>query len=159
MPKKAREARVPKSSLLDETNSLLPDNRNVQTDYYRLENREKQLEAVKNLGAEELAYIGGAGTTSDTVKKQLQQIHEKDLIELKILYFLNGLPDGSSELLQMKTWCGCDTREGIARFLADKQIKKLMMGQIEAIINIPQLTTLYKSKIKQGATSFGNLFG
>lgn len=167
MPK----ARVPKSSMLDETNmnSYIPDGRNAQADYYRLENREKQLKAIQNLDAAQIQYILGgnledgiAANAKEAKRKEVEaavtRIHEKDLIELKALVYLQGLPDTSPELIQLKAWCGCDTREQIARYIADKQIKKLMMSQVEAIINVPDLTKVYKKTIKSGATKFAELF-
>ena len=151
--------------MLDESNPLsyLPDNRSAQADYYRLENRERQLAMVENLTQDEVRYVlNNAGATvagsKDELQKKIQKIHEKDLIELRALVYLQSLPDTSPELIQLKTWCGCDTREQIARFIADKQIKKLMMTQIEAITGGTQLTDVYKTVIQRGPAAFSGLF-
>lgn len=157
---------APKKSMLDESNpySYLPDNRSAQADYYKLENREKQLEMISSLSPEEVAYVLGSssGASGDQarieLKNKIQKIHEKDLIELRALVYLQSLPDTSPELIQLKTWCGCETREQIARFIADKQIKKLMMTQIEAITGGSQLTDVYKTVIKRGPEAFSGLF-
>ena len=151
--------------MLDESNPLsyLPDNRSAQADYYRLENRERQLAMVENLTQDEVRYVlndAGASVagSKDELQKKIQKIHEKDLIELRALVYLQSLPDTSPELIQLKTWCGCDTREQIARFIADKQIKKLMMTQIEAITGGTQLTDVYKTVIQRGPAAFSGLF-
>ena len=87
--------RGPKSSLLDETNPLsyIPDGRNVQADYYRMANRDRQLAAIAGLSDSEVKYILGdsnatAATGKDLVQKAVQKIHEKDLIELRALVYL-----------------------------------------------------------------------
>jgi hypothetical protein len=157
---------APKKSMLDESNpySYLPDNRSAQADYYKLENREKQLDMVESLSSEELKYVlGGTSTATGAqarteLKGKIQKIHEKDLIELRALVYLQSLPDTSPELIQLKTWCGCETREQIARFISDKQIKKLMMTQIEAITGGSELTDVYKTVIKRGPDAFSGLF-
>lgn len=154
--------------MLDETNpmSYLPDGRNIQTDYYRLANRDRQLDAINALSAQELAYVLGseigtvddATSAKDAVKNLVQKIHEKDLIELRALVYLQSLPDTSPELIQLKTWCGCETREQIAGYIADKQIKKLMLSQVEAIAGGTALTDVYRTTIVRGADKFKGLF-
>ena len=66
--------KAPKKNLLDESNALsfVPDRRSAQADYYKLENRERQLAAIENLDPNELAYVlnnpargAGAGTAED----------------------------------------------------------------------------------------------
>jgi len=163
--------KTPRKSLLDETNplSIIPDKRNAQADYYRLENRERQLEAINNLTSTEQAYVLGgvdaadlarAGTDAKAqIKAAITKIHEKDLIELRALVYLQKLPDTSPELIQLKTLCGCDTREQIAGYIADKQIKKLMMPQIDAITGRDALTSMYSKTIVRGGTAFAGLFG
>jgi hypothetical protein len=154
--------------MLDETNpmSYLPDNRNPQADYYRLENRDRQLAAIENLDDDEIAYVLNVekaavnkSTAKEDLRKRVQRIHEKDLIELRALVYLQSLPDTSPELIQLKAWCGCETREQIARFIADKQIKKLMMSQIEAITGGDDLRNVYRSTIRKGPEAFASLFG
>ena len=55
------EFKAPSGSLLDETNAMsyLPDKRSAQADYYRLENRERQLAAITSLTDSEAAYVLG----------------------------------------------------------------------------------------------------
>jgi hypothetical protein len=163
--------KTPRKSLLDETNplSILPDKRNPQADFYRMENRERQLDAINNLTNAEQAYVlggvdaadvaRGGNAARDQIKAAINKIHEKDLIELRALVYLQKLPDTSPELIQLKTLCGCDTREQIAGYIADKQIKKLMMSQIDAITGRDALTTMYSGTIVRGGTAFAGLFG
>jgi hypothetical protein len=170
MPRKATgengHFRAP-AKLLDETNALsvVPDKRSAQADYYKLENRERQLMAIENLTDEEVRYVlndtsaSANATATASLKKAINKIHEKDLIELRSLIYLQKLPDTSPELFQLKALCGCDSREDIARYIADKHIKKLMMSQIDAITGGDALTTVYKTTIKSGATAFSSLFG
>jgi len=168
------EFKAPSGNLLDETNALsyLPDKRNAQADYYRLENRERQLAAINSLTPEEASYVLGEKTTAgdkaswkQKIVDKVQKIHEKDLIELKALVYLQGLPDTSPELIQLKTYCGCDTREQIAGYIAEKQIKKLFLSQIEAITagnrdeNLGgTLQEVYRTTIQRGPDTFSKLF-
>ena len=156
---------------LDESNPLsyIPDGRSAQRDYYKLENRERQLAAVENLTPEEQAFVLGnveidgdksaTGSSAVTaIKKALNKLHEKDLIEIRALVYLQRLPDTSPELNQLKIMTNMHTREQIAEFIAEKQIKKLMMSQLEAITGGQALTDVYKTTIKKGPTSFLSLF-
>lgn len=169
------EFRAPAGNLLDESNALsyLPDKRNAQADYYRLENRERQLMAISSLTPAEASYVLGrdAGSSDadkvkwqEEIKNNVQKLHEKDLIELKALVYLQQLPDTSPELIQLKTYCGCDTREQIAGFIAEKQIKKLFLSQIEAITAGKEgsgggtLSAVYRDTIQRGPTTFSKLF-
>jgi hypothetical protein len=166
------EFKAPSGSLLDETNALsyLPDKRNAQADYYRLENRERQLAAISSLTPEEASYVLGEAATEANkgewktkIIEKVQKIHEKDLIELKALVYLQGLPDTSPELIQLKTYCGCDTREQIAGYIAEKQIKKLFLSQIEAITAGNKdrggtLAAVYNTTIQRGPKQFESLF-
>ena len=153
------------TKLLDESNafSLVPDKRSAQADYYKLENRERQLKAIKNLTPEEIKYVlNVADAPADAaveLEKLVNKIHERDLIELRSLVYLQKLPDTSPELIQLKALCGCDSREDIARYISEKHIKKLMMSQIDAITGGDALTTVYKTTIKSGADAFKGLFG
>jgi len=150
--------------MLDESNPLsyLPDGRNSQSDYYKLENRERQLKAIAALpqGSPELAYLtdGTGYSTVDQVVGGLQKLHEKDMIEIRALLYLQSLPDTSPELQQLKIMCGCSNREQIASFIADKQIKKLMMSQLEAITGREKLTNMYNKQIVRGPEAFKGLF-
>lgn len=170
MKSSSAEFKAPSGSMLDESNqmSYIPDGRNSQADYYRLENRDKQLAAVENLSPAEQAYVLGVAVPSggaavkdakDAIKAKIQKIHEKDLIELRALVYLQSLPDTSPELIQLKSYCGCDSREQIASYIADKQIKKLFLSQIDAITGGSALSDVYKKTIVGGATAFGALFG
>jgi hypothetical protein len=156
---------------LDESNplSLIPDGRSAQRDYYKLENRDRQLAAVANLTREEQAFVLGnvevEGDKSATgegatvaIKSALNRLHEKDLIELRAMVYLQRLPDTSPELNQLRIMTNLHTREQIAEFIAEKQIKKLMMSQLEAITGGQALTDVYKTTIKKGPTSFLSLW-
>lgn len=153
---------------LDESNPLsyIPDGRSAQRDFYKLENRERQLNAVDGLSAEEKAFVLGNVEDADkvgqdsvaTIKKALYKIHESDLIELRALVYLQRLPDTSPELNQLRLMTNLSSREQIAEFIAEKQIKKLMMSQLEAITGGQALTDVYKATIKKGPTSFLSLW-
>jgi len=157
-----------KKSILDETNpmSYIADGRSPQKDYYRLENRDRQLQAVENLSAEEQAYVLGGVDAGDvgangvaTIKKAIQKIHEKDLIELRALVYLQKLPDTSPQLIQLKAVLNLNTREEIANAIAEKQIQKLADSQIDAIVSPDALKTVYRGTINRGGTAFAGLFG
>jgi hypothetical protein len=162
-----------RKATLDESNPLsyIPDGRSAQRDYYKLENRERQLRAVDNLTQAEKDFVMGGipdaereagdangGAAANTIKKALTRIHEKDLIEIRALVYLQRLPDTSPELNQLRIMTGLHNREQIAEFIAEKQIKKLMMSQLEAITGGTALTTVYKDTIKRGPQSFLNLW-
>lgn len=152
-----------KPNMLDESNplSFLPDGRSQQGDFYKLQNREKQLAALDALPTDspEFQYITQGVTGGiNGVKAGLQKLHEKDMIEIKALLYLQQLPDTSPELAQLKIMCGCSNREQIASFIADKQIKKLMMSQLEAITGRDRLQTMYNQTIVRGPTAFSGLF-
>ena len=156
---------------LDESNPLsyIPDGRSAQRDYYKLENREKQLKAVANLSPEEQAFVlgnaevegdrtrTGEGATT-AITAALNKLHEKDLIELRAMVYLQRLPDTSPELNQLRIMTNLHTREQIAEFIAEKQIKKLMMSQLEAITGGNALTAVYNTTIKKGPQAFMGLF-
>jgi hypothetical protein len=141
---------------LNESNplSLITDRgRSEQRDYYRLENRDKKLEAVENLDADEVKFVLGNAENDDVrnatpaqakekLKKAIHKIHEQDLIELRALVYLQRLPDTSPEYQQLRMMTGMNTREEIAQFIAEKQIRKLMMSQLEAITGGSALTAL-----------------
>ena len=155
-----------KKNMLDESNPLsyLPDGRNVQADWYRLQNREKQIAAIDNLDEAEVAYITGAVSGGDVtakkaqLKKDIQKVHEKDIIEIRALQYLGRLPDTSPELFTLKAMCGCETREQIASYIAEKQLKKLVMSQVELIAGGESLATAYKGIIKKGPDTFRGLW-
>ena len=148
--------------------SYLPDGRSAQRDFYKLQNREKQLEAIENLSEEELAYVLGGlsagdeaegGSSKDKIKRAVQKIHEKDLIELRALVHLQKLPDTSPELIQLKAVTGLGTREEIAGAIATRQIKKLMDSQLDQITNPVELRKVYSSTIQRGGQAFASLWG
>ena len=162
MPKPHQKSLKP--NMLDESNplSFLPDGRSQESDFYKLQNRQKQLEAIANLDASspEYAYLTDGTGYADmaAVGKGLQKLHEKDMIEIRALLYLQSLPDTSPELAQLKIMCGCSNREQIASFIADKQIKKLMMSQLEAITGRDKLQTMYNKQIVRGPNAFASLF-
>lgn len=153
-------AKNPTKATLNESSemSYLTSGRNVEQDYYRLENRDRQLEMVKNLSDIERTYILGRPGTSDDVKNAVQKIHEQDLLELKALVYLQSLPDTSPEFSALKTMTGGHNREGIARMLAEKQMKKLYMSQVERILDTDNLKSVYSYEIKKGADAFKGLW-
>lgn len=154
--------------MLDESNtmSFLNHNRSAEHDYYKLQNREKQLATVAHLSGAEQRYVlglpagdgGKVANATAQITQKIQKIHEQDLIELRALVYLQSLPDSSSELLMLKQYCGCQSREQIASYIAEKQMKKLFLSQIEAISGGGQLTGVYQQTIKKGASNFLRLF-
>lgn len=150
----------PSKSTLSESNemSYLSPGRNAEQDYYRLQNRDRSLNLVEGLTAEERAYIGGNGATVKSIKEKIQKIHEQDLLELKALVYLQSLPDTSPEYSALKTMTGGHDREGIARMLAEKQMKKLYMSQVERILDTDSLKNVYGTIIQDGAESFKGLW-
>ena len=175
------EFKAPSKSLLDESNpfSYIAPERSAEKDYYKLENRERQLKAIASLTPTEQAYIlgtavAGGELTADQqtanitkITNAVGKLHEADLIELKALVYLQSLPDTSPELLMLKQYCGCGSREQIASYIAEKQMKKLFLTQIEAItqggtsggVEVPTLSAVYKKAIVKGPTAFAGLFG
>ena len=155
--------------VIDESNpnSYLADGRNPQKDYYRLENRERQLAAIENLTEEEQAYVLGgvnaddavAGNNIATIKKAVTKIHEADLIELRALVHLQKLPDTSPELIQLKAVTGLASREEIAQAIAKRQLKKLMDSQLDAITSPADLKRVYATTIQRGGQAFAGLWG
>ena len=154
--------------MLSESNimSYIPDGRSAQRDFYRLEARDKQLDAVNRLTAEEQAYVlggvleGDKGTDpKESIRNAIQKIHEKDLIELRALVHLQKLPDTSPEYIQLKAVTGLNSREEIANSIATRQIKKLMDTQIDAITNPDSLRKVYATTIQRGGTAFASLWG
>ena len=100
---------------------------------------------------------GEAGRAA--LSKAINKIHEQDLIELRALVYLQRLPDTSPEYQQLRMMTGMNTREEIAQFIAEKQIRKLMMSQLEAITGGSALTDVYKKTIKKGPSTFLSLWG
>ncbi len=47
----------------------------------------------------------------------------------------------------------------IAKMLAEKQMKKLYLSQVERILSSDVLQTVYSAKMKAGADQFSGLFG
>jgi hypothetical protein len=153
-------AKNPTRATLNESNemSYLSNGRNVQHDYYELQNRDKQLALVANLSAEERKYILGKDGDEKAVRAAVQRIHEQDLLELKALVYLQSLPDTSPEYSALKTMTGGHNREGIARMLAEKQLKKLYMSQVERILDTDNLGKVYATEIKKGSEAFAGLW-
>lgn len=164
-------AKAPTARTLNESNveSFIPDQgRSVEKDYYRLENREKQLAAITSMSDAELAYItgtaaGGVGAgnraaIAENIKKGIVKLHEQDMLELKALYYLNGLADTSPEYSALKVMTGGHSREEIARHLAEKQMKKLYMSQVEKILASDTLAGVYGTQMVASAEKFRGLF-
>ena len=164
-------AKAPSARTLNESNveSFIPDHgRSVEKDYYRLENREKQLSAITSMSDAELAYITGAAAggvgagnraaVADSIKKGIVKLHEQDMLELKALYYLNGLADTSPEYSALKVMTGGHSREEIARHLAEKQMKKLYMSQVEKILASDTLAGVYGTQMVASAEKFRGLF-
>ena len=161
--------RVGKATLHESNPLAYVGGRNDQRDYYKLENRERKLEAIKFLDNEEAGFIlgnaedeasrgaNGAGAV-EAIKKSLYKLHEQDIISLRALVYLQRLSDTSPEYQQLRIMTGMNTREEIADFIAEKQIKKLMMSQLEAITGGSKLTDMYKKQVVKGANSFLSLW-
>lgn len=155
--------------VVDESNpnSYITDGRSPQKDYYRLENRERQLAAINNLTEAEQEYVLGGVSVDDrvegdniaTIKKAVGKIHEADLIQLRALVHLQKLPDTSPELIQLKAITGLATREEIAQAIAQRQLKKLMDSQLDAITSPADLKRVYATTIQRGGQAFAGLWG
>ena len=155
---------------LHESNPLAYTGRgSEQRDYYKLENRERKLAAVEFLDADEAGFILGNAEDESTrgangaaavaaIKKSLYKLHEQDIISMRALVYLQRLSDTSPEYQQLRIMTGMNTREEIADFIAEKQIKKLMMSQLEAITGGTKLTDMYKKQVVKGANSFLSLW-
>jgi hypothetical protein len=53
---------------------------------------------------------------------------------------------------------GGQTRETIAKMLAEKQMKKLYMSQVEKILDTATLGTVYRQQMNRGADTFKGLW-
>ena len=60
----------------------------------------------------------------------LEEVGEKEKLELKILARVSGLADSSPELLQLKALTDCKSREEIARSLADVYYRKITTEEV-----------------------------
>jgi hypothetical protein len=161
--------RVGKAAL-HESNPLAYTGRgSEQNDYYKLENRERKLAAIEYLDDDEAGFILGnaedagdraatKGAAVSAIKKSLYKLHEQDIISMRALVYLQRLSDTSPEYQQLRIMTGMNTREEIADFIAEKQIRKLMMSQLEAITGGSKLTDMYKKQVTKGATSFLSLW-
>jgi len=175
MPKKTGElvsAGTLRKTMLDETNanSYIQDKRSPERDYYRLENRDKQLRAIGSLSPAERDYVLGRAQTQreDTEAQRtaditaltnvVTKLHEKDLIELRALIYLQSLPDTSPELAQLRIQTGKQMREEIAEYIADIQMKKLVMSQVEKITSPDALNRVYATTIQRGPQAFAGLW-
>ena len=156
-----------KTNLTDESNmfSYIPGGRNPEKDYYRIANREKQLDAINRLTAEEQEYVLGGvldadqgGDAKESIRNAIQKIHEADLIELRALVHLQKLPDTSPELVQLKAVTGLSTREEIAAAIAKRQVRRLMDSQIDQITNPQELRRVYATTIQRGGQAFASLW-
>lgn len=157
---------------LNESNPLSYINdkgRSEERDYFKLQNREHKLQALNYLSNKEFDYIlgnsesgarksGDMKADTEAVKKALYGLHEQDLIEMRALVYLQRLPDTSPEYQQLRIMTGMNNREQIAQFIAEKQIRKLMMSQLEAITGGSKLTEVYKETIKKGPNTFLSLW-
>ena len=105
--------------------------------------------AEGTLSEAELTCILGAAPGDDGAAKVaagITKLHEQDLLELKALYYLNGLADTSPELFALRSMTGGHDREQIAKMLAEKQMKKLYLSQVERILSSDVLQTVYSAK-------------
>ena len=161
--------RVGKATLHESNPLAYVSGRNEQRDFYKLENRERKLDAIQYLDADEAGFILGNAEDESTrgangpgaveaIKKSLYKLHEQDIISLRALVYLQRLSDTSPEYQQLRIMTGMNTREEIADFIAEKQIKKLMMSQLEAITGGSKLTDMYKKQVVKGANSFLSLW-
>jgi hypothetical protein len=145
--------------------SYIPGGRNPETDYYRLQNREKQLDAINRLSAEEQEYVLGGvladdqgGDARESIKNAIQKVHEEDLISLRALVHVNKLGDTDPYLVQLKAVTGLNTREEIAAAIAKRQVKRLMDSQIDAITSPQELRRVYATTIQRGGQAFASLW-
>lgn len=163
--------KAPKEKTLNESNPesfILDHGRNVEKDYYRLQNRDSQLAAIESMSNDELAYIqgvttatvaGNAAAAKNAIKSGIHKLHEQDMLELKALYYLHGLADTAPEYSALKVMTGGSNREEIARHLAEKQMKKLYNSQVEKILASETLAGVYATQMRGSAAKFSGLFG
>jgi hypothetical protein len=134
-----------------ENNFLENSTRSPEKAYYEFMLRKEKLSAITRdapwLDADE--------------KKALNEISDKEKLELKVLARLYRLADSSADYLQVKTITGCDTREEIAAKLADIYYKKYITDDIMNRFVAPSTTKreiLLESAKKSRAAfdAFGN---
>ena len=111
------------------------------------------------LRKEKLTSLTAKATTEGWLVSQevdaLNEVGEKEKLELKILARVSGLADSSPELLQLKALTDCKSREEIARSLADVYYRKITT---EEVLNKYVAPTSAKANIfgKSAAKSAAN---
>jgi len=111
------------------TNFLNDGSKSTQEAYYEYQLRQAKLGKILGKKPD-----GTAGTAPPWLEAQevaaLDEIGEKEKLEIKVLARVSGLSDSSAELLQLKALTGCNTREEIARSLSDIYYRKLTTEQV-----------------------------
>ena len=105
------------------TNFLNDGSRTTQEAYYDYMLRKEKLGAIRAKG------VTANWLTQDETNA-LDEIGEKEKLEIKILARLSGLADSSPELLQVKALTECKTREECARSLADIYYRKFTTEEV-----------------------------
>jgi hypothetical protein len=171
MPKPAMKV---SKSLLDEPNAASisgggngSGRSSAKVDLAELQARElKWKQGLGNLSDAEAAYIFGAGTSAATVAGdkekfggQLFKLHEGDLIEMRVLQQLHQHLDQSPYLLAMKALYKCNSREEIARVIAEREMQKLLDDQMSAIVRPADLrTNVFTPELKKSADAWKGLY-
>ena len=106
------------------TNFLNDGSANSQQAYYDFMLRKEKLGAI----------VGKGGTRPTWLSKEetdaLDEIGEKEKLEIKILARLSGLADSSPELLQVKALTECKSREECAKSLAEIYYRKFTTEEV-----------------------------
>ena len=125
------------------TNFLNDGAKSTQEAYYDFMLRQSKLGAILGKNPD-----GSAGAKpawlDDKEVAALQEIGEKEKLELKVLARLSGLADSSPELLQVRQLTDCKSREECAKKLADIYYTKYIT---EEVINRYVAPTSAKTKI------------
>jgi len=128
------------------TNFLNDGAKSTQEAYYDFMLRQQKLGSI--LGKKADGTVAPPSWLSTQEVASLQEIGEKEKLELKILARLSGLADSSPELLQVRQITDCKSREECAKKLADIYYTKYIT---EEIINRFVAPATAKSKILDAA--------
>ena len=105
------------------TNFLNDGSKSTQEAYYEYMLRKEKLTGLATKGVSD-------SWLSAEEKTALEEVGEKEKLELKILARLSGLADSSAELLQVKALTDCKTREECARSLAEIYYRKYTTEEV-----------------------------
>jgi hypothetical protein len=110
------------------TNFLNDGSRSTQEAYYDFMLRKEKLGAMVGKKSDG-TFVPPSWLTAEEAKS-LDEIGEKEKLEIKILARLSALADSSPELLQVKALTDCKSREECARSLADIYYRKFTTEEV-----------------------------